>query len=153
MADTSFTGADNGAVARAAWHQMRSEAEAAVASGDELKAAAGSLTLSMMRMAEGSPIMYEINVADQGTQWRAFFQGHEDCPDATLCRISLDHTQQTNQSITVRLGHELGGVLLGRRFDMGHATGSMIGENAARLMNGCKWRGGHNPFDFPATPC
>jgi hypothetical protein len=132
---------------------MRNEAQSALESGDPLKAAAGSLVLSMMRIVEGSPVMYEINVADQGPDWRAFFQGHEDCPNSNHCRITLDDTQQSNQSMTVRLGHELGGVFLGRRFEMGHAAGAMIGENATRLMNGCKWRGGHNPFAYPATPC
>jgi RHS repeat-associated protein len=152
MADTSFTGAENGAVARAAWHQMRSEAEAAVASGDEVKTAAGSLMLSMMRMAEGSSTMYVIDVDDQGVDFRNHFQGHETCPEENRCKIKLDHTQVTDQSLTVRLGHELGGALM-RRFHMPHSSGSMIGENAVRMMKGCRWRGGHNPFDFPGGPC
>ena len=148
-ADTSFTGADNGAAARAAWHQMRAEAEAAAASGDDEKAAAGTMLLTMMKLVENSDVMY----ADQRSTFRLLFQGHETCTEVGRCRITLDHTHQTDQSLTVRLAHEVGGVFLGRNFGMGHDTGAMIGENMARSMNGCRRRGGHNPFEYPGGPC
>jgi len=108
--------------------------------------------------------MYEINIKDQGADWRTLYQGHEHCDDATHCLVELDQTQQTNQTLTVRLGHEIGGVTIGRRPDigeillgqrsaLGHLAGSMIGENAARLMKGCAWRAGHDPFTYRTTPC
>jgi hypothetical protein len=102
---------------------------------------------------ENSSAMYIIDIDDHGRDWRAFAQGTENCSGDNVCTIQVDHTQISNESMSVRLGHEIGGVFLGRRYEMGHNRGAMIGENAVRMIKGCAFRGGHNPFDFPSPPC
>ena len=100
--------------------------------------------LGMMNEVEQSSTMFQINVDDMGKDWRSFFQGGETCASANQCRIDIDHTQVTNQSMGVRFGHEFGGAV-GRFRGIRHISplGSELGENAARALYGCELVIGH----------
>jgi hypothetical protein len=138
--DTTFTGLENGDVARQAWHALRSDAEQAVASGDLDKAFGGMFVLGMMSEVEESSTMFEINAAPKDAAWLAFFQGAENCDAGlTRCKIEVDPTQLTDQRLGLRIAHEISGAL-GRFRGVAHPSelGSLLGENAARAMFGCR---------------
>jgi hypothetical protein len=146
FADTTFTGAANGAIARQLWNNLRSDALTAIASGDPNRAEGGQGVIALMNEAETSPVEIELFVGELGEGFRTMFQGYEDCnAEGTRCLIELDHTQVTDIGISVRLAHELSGALQSLRgIDHRSPDGAVRGENAARQMYGCRINPGHN---------
>ena len=150
LADTVFTGADDGNVARQYWSELKQIAAQGLISNDPTKVAAGRTLSEFIHEAETSTVIFEINVDDQGEAFRALMLGGEVCGDGR-CRILMDHTRPIERPRPLILAHELAGAILGLRGIIHRSPGgAIIGENAVRTILGCQLQTQHAP---PSHPC